>query len=317
MAHSISVSPNSWGKPRWSGVDGAIVELAVRQHGLVTRQQLLRLGLHPRAIDHRIRRGRLHPLHRGIYVVGRPSPSGEGLWLAAVLAGGADAALSHQSAAALWGIRPTSRARIDVTIPAGRASTRLIQFHRSSVPRDERAMKDGIPVTTVARTMLDLAAAIESRPLERAINEAELQQLWDEVALEQLLTRYPRRPGTRAIRKALASRAAGATVTRSELEERFLALLAQEQLPRPEVNATLNGYEVDFLWRERGVAVELDGRAVHSTPAAFESDRERDRVLQAAGWRVIRLTWRHVEHSPARVAADLRRLLGTVSPCVR
>jgi very-short-patch-repair endonuclease len=317
MPDSISVSPNSWGKPRWSGIDGAIVELAVRQHGLVTRRQLLEIGLHSRAIEHRMERGRLHPLYRGIYVVGHPNPSREGRWLGAVLSGGPGAVLSHQSAAALWGIRPTSRSRIDVTIPAGRSSTAKIQFHRSSLPPDERAVKDGIPVTTVSRTILDLAAELPERAIERAINEAEVLHLWDEVALDHLLTRYPRRPGARSVKTALAGRRAGTTRTRTELEERFLSLLAQETLPRPEVNAFLDGYEIDFLWRDRGLAAELDGRDVHSTLAAFERDRERDRILQAVGWRVIRITWRQLERTPEAVAADLRRLLDTVSPCDR
>jgi very-short-patch-repair endonuclease len=225
--------------------------------------------------------------------------------------------LSHQSAAALWGIRQTSRTRVEVSRPAGGRSTRRIRFHRSSVPQDERTVKDGIPVTTVARTIFDLAAEVPQRVVERAINEAEFLELWDEVALDHLLTRYLRRPGTRPVREALAARRKGATRTRSDLEEAFLSLLAREALPRPEVNATLYGYEVDFLWREHGLVVETDGRAAHGTVQSFESDRERDRILQAAGWRVIRITWRQLERTPDRVAADLRRLLGTVSPCGR
>jgi very-short-patch-repair endonuclease len=137
------------------------------------------------------------------------------------------------------------------------------------------------------------------------------------VALDHLLTRYPRRAGTRAARAALNGRAEGTTRTRTELEEVFLSLLAQESLPRPEVNTILEGYEVDFLWRDRGLAVEVDGRDVHATAAAFERDRERDRILQAAGWRAVRITWRQLERTPQAVAADLRRLLGTVSPCDR
>jgi very-short-patch-repair endonuclease len=315
MPHSIALVPDSRAQRRWSGLDGAIAELAERQHSVVSRRQLMRLGLGRRAIGHRMECGRLHPLHRGVYAVGHPHPSREGRWLAAVLAGGEGAVLSHHSAAALWGIRPTSRTLIDVSRPYGGRSTARIEFHRSSVPPDERTVKDGIPVTTVARTLFDLAAEIQARGVERAINEAEILHLWDEVGLDHLLTRYPRRPGARTIRMALAGRAAGATRTRTELEERFLSLLAREALPRPEVNASLNGYEVDFLWRERGLAVEVDGRDVHATAAAFERDRERDRVLQAAGWRVIRITWRQLERTPTDVAADLRRLLGTVSPC--
>jgi very-short-patch-repair endonuclease len=315
MSHSIALVPDSGAQPRWSGLDGAVAELARRQHGVVSRQQLMRLGLGRRAIGHRIERGRLHQLHRGIYAVGHPKPSREGRWLAAVLAGGPEAVLSRHSAAALWGIRPTSRTRIDVSRPSGGRSTAKIRFHRSSVLPDERTVKDGIPVTTVARTLFDLAGEIPPRGVERAINEAEVLNLWDEVALDQLLARYPRRPGARTVRRSLAGRAAGATRTRTELEERFLSLLAHEGLPRPEVNVIVNGHEVDFLWRERRLAVEVDGRATHATAAAFESDRERDRVLQVAGWRVIRITWRQLERTSHEVATDLRRLLGTVSAC--
>jgi very-short-patch-repair endonuclease len=315
MTHSISVEHQIGAQPRWSGPDRAIAELAGRQHGVVARRQLLELGLGRRAIGRRVEQGRLHPLHRGVYLVGHPTASREARWLAAVLSGGMGALLSHQSAAALWGIRPTARTKIDVTIPAGRSSTARIQFHRSSVLPDERTIKEGIPVTTVARTLFDLAAELPQRAVERAINEAEVLHVWDEVSLDHLLARYPRRPGARAAREALAARREGATITRSDLEELFLSLLARESLPRPEVNAILSGHEVDFLWRERGLAVEVDGKAAHATAAAFESDRERDRVLQAAGWRVIRITWRQLERTPGKVAADLRCLLGTVSPC--
>ena len=159
------------------------------------------------------------------------------------------------------------------------------------------------------RTLLDLAAVLDGRRLERAINEADVLRLTHALSLRDLLVRYPRRAGTPAIAAALAARAAGATVTRSELEERFLDLLDRHGLPRPRTNAYIEGIEVDCVWPAARLIVELDGHAVHGTREAFERDRERDRLLQAAGWRVIRVTWRQLSADPAAVAADLRMLL--------
>ena len=159
------------------------------------------------------------------------------------------------------------------------------------------------------RTLLDLAAVLDGRRLERAINEADVLRLTDALSLRDLLVRYPRRAGTPAIAAALAARAAGATVTRSELEERFLDLLERHGLARPRTHTSIDGIEVDCAWPAQRLIVELDGRAAHGTREAFERDRERDRLLQAAGWRVIRVTWRQVSADPAAVATDLRTLL--------
>lgn len=230
--------------------------------------------------------------------------------MAAVLAGGPGAVLSHRSAATLWGIGGSGGGGgVDVTVPGNRRSTGAIEFHRTLLPADEVTVTNGIPVTTVPRTIFDLAADTSARRVERTINEAEVLQLWDELSLDELLLRYPRRTGSRTVRAALDGRRAGATITRSELEERFLALIDGAGLPRPEVNAFVDGFEVDFLWRDARLIVELDGRAFHHTAQAFERDRERDRILQAAGWRVIRLTWRQLEATPHRVVADLQALV--------
>jgi hypothetical protein len=167
-------------------------------------------------------------------------------------------------------------------------------------------------VTTVARTLLDLAAVAGARELERAINEAEVLRLWDHLSLAALLDRYPRRPGTRTVADALAARQHGTTVTRSELEERFLGAVRAASLPRPEVNGLIEAggraFEGDFVWRDQRLVVELDGYSAHGTRASFEADRERDRILQSSGWRCARFTWRQL----GRVAGDLPALLGTV-----
>lgn len=198
---------------------------------------------------------------------------------------------------------------VDVTVAENRRPCNGVRFHRTAIPPDERTVLYGIPVTTVPRTLLDLAAVLDGRRLERAINEADVLRLTDALSLRDLLVRYPRRAGTPAIAAALAARAAGATVTRSELEERFLDLLERHGLSRPRTNTYIDGIEVDCAWPAQRLIVELDGHAAHGTREAFERDRERDRLLQAAGWRVIRVTWRQVSADPAAVATDLRTLL--------
>ena len=275
----------------------------------------MRLGLGRRAIDHRVERARLHVVQRGIYAVGHDMLSERGRWMAAVLAGGGGAVLSHRSAAALWRLRPSARKQAELTVPRRRGRRPAIQFHQAPLPADEVTVHDGIPVTTVARTLLDLARAVDQRQVERAINEAEVLRLWDDVSLAALLERYPRRAGSRKVRGALRDRQEGPTITRNDLEENFLALVRRASLPRPEVNATLEAsgrtFEIDFLWREQRLAVELDGHEAHGTRAAFEQDRERDRILSAAGWRPACFTWRQLD----RVTGELPLLLGTVSSC--
>jgi hypothetical protein len=176
------------------------------------------------------------------------------------------------------------------------------------------AVVRGIAATTPPRTLLDLAAVVARRHLERAVNDAEMLRLADAVSLEDLVLRHPRRRGVAALRRILADGRVGATVTRSELEDRFLAFVDRADLPRPEVNAALEAaggwIEADCLWRVQRLVVEFDGYTSHVTRAAFERDRARDRALQASGWRVVRVTWRHLADEPATVAAQLRTLLG-------
>ena len=236
--------------------------------------------------------------------------------MAAVLAGGPGAVLSHRSAAALWGLMPQGSGPIDVTVPRRRRSREGIRLHESRVPPDEITEVDGIPVTTVPRTLFDIAAVVRLRQLERALNEADARRLSDQLTLDDLLTRYPRRAGTRNVRVALHGRRAGATMTKSNLEEQFLELVEAEGLPRPEVNALITlpsrTPEVDCLWRAQRLVVELDSRTYHQTVAAFEEDRERDRALHAAGWRVIRVTARHLTDGRQALIPDLRTLLSAL-----
>jgi predicted transcriptional regulator of viral defense system len=310
MEHPGQDDRNSSGQPAEHDLDEAVARLARRQWGRVARRQLLSLGLSTDAIDYRLARSRLHIVYRGVYAVGHDTPTREANWMAAVLAGGEDAVLSFRDGGALWGVRPSARSQIEVTTPRRQHPRRGIQFHRSSLPTDEVTVKDGIPVTTVPRTLLDLATVLRPRQLERALNEAETMRLWDELSLLDLLRRYPRRAGSRAVRAVLAARNAGARIIRSDLEVAFLEFLDRFGFPGPELNATVEGFEVDAVWREQRVVVELDSRTFHMTAAAFEADRERDRKLQAAGWRTIRITWRQLEDDAAQLGDDLWRLLG-------
>lgn len=292
--------------------DRALARLGGRQHGVVSRRQLLAAGLGRRAIGSRIERGSLHSIHRGVYAVGHAKLSTEGRWLAAVLSFGPEALLSHRSAARLWRLIPGARSAAEVTRP-GKCRPRVgFVVHRSHVPEDERTIVDGIPVTTVPRTILDLAAVVGKRQVERAFNEAEVQRLTDPLSIPDLLDRYPGRRGTAVLREMLGDEARISGVTRNDFEERFVAFVDANGLPCPHFNADIavrgRFFVVDCLWPEARLIVELDGRAVHGTRRAFEADRERDRLLLADGWRVVRITWRQLD-AGAGVAADLRRLL--------
>jgi very-short-patch-repair endonuclease len=229
--------------------------------------------------------------------------------MGAVLALGPQAVLSHGPAGAHWEIVRWSGGSEVTTPRAGVRSRRGIRVHEALLPPDEITVHHGIPVTTVPRTLFDLAAVLPERQLERALNEAEVLRRWDELSLDRLLQRYPRRKGTRAIGAVLHKRRESATVTRSELEERFLALIDRVGLPRPEINVPIEGFEVDAVWRGARVVAELDGRSTHATVEAFERDRERDRLLQVAGWRPIRVTARQLASDPAALVADFRELL--------
>jgi hypothetical protein len=287
--------------------DEAIGRLAERQYGVVARGQLLALGLGPDAVNYRLRLGRLHPLHRGVYAVGQRQLRREARWMAAVLAHGPGAVLSHRPGAAHWQIL-RDRGPCEVTVAKARRSRSGIRVHKARLPADEVTVHEGIPVTTVPRTLFDLAAVISQRELERAINEAEVLRLWDELSLDRLLDRYPGHKGNGAIRAALRGRRSGATATKSDLEEMFLTLTDGAGIPRPEINVRIEGFEVDAVWRDARLAIELDGRDTHGTAAAFERDRERDRILHVAGWRPVRITYRQLRDTPRAVVRDVRLL---------
>jgi very-short-patch-repair endonuclease len=299
-------------KSAQQALEWRIGELAGRQHGVITRTQLDELGIGKTGICNRARDGRLRRLHRGVYAVAPSLLPLEGHWLAAVLACGNGAVLSHRAAAALWGLRPSKSRLIDVTVPtrSGRQRRRGIVVHRSALPSAEVTRRRGIPVTTLARTLLDLAEVVTRRALERATDEAERLDLLDLDALDAVIGRNPGRVGAARLRKLRESHLVGSTITKSELEELFLELCRSHSLPSPAVNQRVGPYVVDFLWEEQRLIVETDGRATHGTRAAFERDRARDAHLTAAGYRVVRFTYRQVAHEPDTVARLLSSLLG-------
>ena len=304
MEDETALEPVIGAQSRTRAIDEAIAALAERQHGVVARRQLIALGLGRRAIAHRLECGRLHLIHRGVYAVGHRVLSVRGRWMAAVLACGDGAVLSHESAAALWTIRGTAKSRIDVTAPRDLRPRPGLQPHRAVLPADEITVLDGIPTTTPARTLLDLAAVVPRRTLERALDEAEILRL---SGPQTLLDRYPRRRGAATLRTLLVT-SRSPTPTRTELEAKFLTFLDDWGFDRPEVNTIVEGLEVDAVWRDARLIVELDGFEVHRTRAAFERDRKRDRQVAAAGWRVVRLTWRQLSGGEA-LAHELRALL--------
>lgn len=310
MDHAVDVYPPIPGKRQPTDLDRALAELARRQHGAVARRQLIALGISRHAIDRLIERGWLRVVHRGVYAIGHGSLTRKGHWMAAVLAAGPDAALSHRSAAALWRLGLMELAVVEVTIPRACRRRRGIVTHRAALGADEIAIVDGIPVTTVARTLLDLAGLLPRRQLERALHEADIQRLWDVTGLHALVDRYPTRNGTRSLRAILADHAA---ISKHELERRFLAFLEGNRFPRPETNrlipTAVRSYECDVVFDSARLIVELDGYETHGTRKQFEEDRARDRALTIAGWRVIRITWRQLCGDPRELARDLRALL--------
>lgn len=287
-----------------------IAALATRQGGVVSHEQLLDLGVGRRAIEYRLATGRLHRLYRGVYAVGHRAIAPRGRLTAAILACGRNALLSHRSGGAHWGMLQTSPSVVDVTVPGrARAGQRGIRLHsvRRLDARD-RILHEGIPVTTVARTLLDLAEVLPPPELKRAAEAAERMGLFNGRAIDELCGRSPGRRGLRPLR-SLLNEGSIEPATRSELESRFLDLCRSSELPRPRVNVWIAGLEVDFLWPEQRLVVELDGYAYHRTRAAFERDRERDATLKVAGYEVLRITHRRLSDKPGVVADQLRRLL--------
>jgi very-short-patch-repair endonuclease len=294
-------------------LDWRVAELAQRQYAVVSRTQLLALGMGRRAIVGRLQRGQLHEVFRGVYVVGVRRISRRGRWMAAVLACGEGAVLSHRSAGRLWRILPPAAEWVDVTCSRAEIERKGIRGHRSLLLDDEWLVEGGIPVTSSFRTIFDLAAVAPMREVERAFHEAEVRRLTDRVSLPVLLERYPGRRGTRNLRALLES-PEPVGLTRNDFEEAFLALIDAHGVSRPRMNADISVrgrfFQIDALWEREKVAVELDSRSVHGTKKRFESDRQRDRILVAEGWKTFHITWRALHKEATEIIADLTAALG-------
>jgi very-short-patch-repair endonuclease len=285
-------------------VSAELWELVARQHGVVTRAQLLERGFGPRSIEHRLTTGRLHPVARGVYAVGRPDLPPHGRLMAAVLSCGSQAVVSHGSAAGLWGIRHWPARPIDVTVPPHvkrrRPGTRI---HRHDLHPLDRALQGRVPATSVHRTLLDLAATLDRRPLEAAINEADKLDLTDPESLRSDLDRYAGLAGVATLRALLDRRTFA--LTDSELERRFLPLTRKAGLPLPSTGQRVNGFKVDFYWPDLGLVVETDGLRYHRTPAQQARDRLRDQTHSAAGLTPLRFTHAQVRYEAPYVGATL------------
>lgn len=279
-------------------MDFAIGFTADVQRGVITREQLLACGLSAAAIDWRVRRGWLRVLYRGVYAVGHLALPPLAHETAAILACGQTALLSHRSATELWGLtapRLEGEADVDVTVIGHNPGRRRgIEVHRTASldSRDMRRHLD-LPVIAPARALLDVAPQLTTRELERALEEGLARGVVRDAELVGALARHPRRRGSRALGQMVRA-ARDPAITRSEAEERFLTLTSRARLPRPEVNVRVGPYIVDFLWRADQVIVEIDGFAFHRTRRSFEADRRRDVELRAAGYTVLRFTWRQL-----------------------
>jgi very-short-patch-repair endonuclease len=298
------------------GVEGVIARVASRQHGAVCRSQLLEAGLAAHRIDYRIRSGRLTRLHRGVYGVG-PVPGRYRREMAAVLAGGVGVAVGFRSAGAMLGLMGDASPGTPVVLTTER-DVRIrdpgLRIRRCvSLPEDEVTRVQGVPVTTPARTLLDLAATCPPGELELAVARARRNGLIRPGDVEEILRRHPGRRGHRRL-AALFTQGDDPAFIRSEAERRFLQLVRAGRLPAPTVNTTLHGLEVDFLWPVQRFVVEVDGRAYHGRDPAFERDRERDGHLTAAGYAVMRVTWRQIVHEPRPLLVRLAQALARREP---
>lgn len=279
--------------------------LAQRQHDVVARSQLLELGFGPDAIKHRVSKGRLHPVGWGVYAVGTPHLTRHGRWMAAVLMCGPDAALSHESAAALFEIRADRGGKIEVSVPADvRRRPRGIVVHRRTRRGPwEVTVHQGIPTTSPVCTLVDLGTRLNPRQLEAAVNEADKRDLIDPDSLRSALEKLSRRPGVALLRELLDRRTF--RLTDSELERRFLPIVRRVGLPPPTTQQKVNGFDVDFYWPDLDLVVETDGLRYHRTPAQQARDRVRDQTHLAAGTTPLRFTHAQVRFDPAHVQTIL------------
>jgi hypothetical protein len=283
-------------------------ELAGRQHGVVARRQLLALGFSKSAIEHRVGRGRLHVVAHGVYAVGWPQMTQKRRWMTAVLACGNDAALSHRSAAALWGIGAEKPGTIDVSVRRRCELKRpgLLVRGRPSLLAEDILVRDGISVTGVVQTLVDLATELRPLSIERSVNEADKLSLIDPEALRSALFDYAGEPGVKTLRNLLDKRTF--RLSDSDLEILFRPIATAAGLPLPLTKEFVNGFEVDFFFPDLGLVVETDGLRYHRTPSTQTRDARRDRAHALAGMTPLRFTHYEIKYEPSRVQTELTRI---------
>ncbi|HEV7770590.1 MAG TPA: type IV toxin-antitoxin system AbiEi family antitoxin domain-containing protein [Solirubrobacterales bacterium] len=279
--------------------------LAAQQHWVITRGQLMALGFGRRAIQRRVARGRLHPVMRGVYAVGRPGLTQQGKWMAATLSCGPEALLSHSSAAALWGFGSELGQQVEVSIcaAADRRRPGVHAYRRPGIDARDRCEHCGIPVTSPVRTLIDLAAILSPMALERAVNEADKRELTDPEELRAALARYPNERGVARLRTLLDRRTF--RLSDSDLEILFRPIARRAGLPQPQTKQIVNGFEVDFFWPELGLVVETDGLRYHRTPSQQNRALLRDQTHTVAGLTHLRFSHSQIKYEPKRVQADL------------
>ena len=273
---------------------------------MITHDQLLALGFTRHAIAHRVAKGRLRAVWPGVYAVGRPELTKYGRWMAAVLACGEGAVVSHGDAAALWEIRPQRGEAIEISVPlSSRIRPRKgIRIHRrKGLRRADIRRHRGIPVISPICTLIDIAPGLSRDEREAAINEADMRRLTNPEKLRKALDRLPRHPGVGVLRETLDRRTF--TFTTTQLERHFLPLARRAGLTQPRTQHRVNGFEVDFYWPDLGLVVETDGLTYHRTPAQQAKDRRRDQEHTAAGLIPLRFTHAQVKFEPDHVVTIL------------
>lgn len=298
------------GYQRTQSLARTVWALARLQHFAVARRQLLGVGMHPQAIKHRLAIGRLHPVHTGVYAVGRRELSRLGELMAAALACGEGAVLSHRAAAELWGVCP--RGGVEVTVPTGRTPRRPgIVVHRAALAAEHRTRRHAIPVTSPARTLVDISPYLPRDHLERAVNEADRLDLIDPERLRESLGGLGGTRGVAKLRTLLDRRTF--TLTDSALERRFKPIARAAGLPEPLTQQRVNGFRVDFFWPDLGLVVETDGLRYHRTPAQQARAHVRDQTHLAAGLLALRFTHAQVTYERAYVEETLRKMAACLS----
>ncbi len=305
---------------RQRGRHGEVARICHEQHGLITLGQLEEQGLTVRAVHERLVAGRLHRIHQRVYSLTPGVFSQRGKFMAAVLASGPGAVLSHRSAAYLWGLVDEWDEPIDVTAPnrRGRSPAGVAAHRDGSLRLIDKTKLYGVPCTSLARTLLDYAGVAPEWELRRAVAQAEVLGVLDVEEMRSTLRRGSRRRGVARLRLVIDSLHPQTRRTRGDLERLFLGMCIRTELPQPEVNIWLDvpggrALQADFLWRDARLIVEADSRGFHDTASAFEHDRKREQRFQSAAWRVCRCTWAQVEREPRRVAATIRALLAQAS----